>query len=309
MGQLFEYSLVSVIIPTYNRAYLIASAIDSAIKQTYENLEIIVIDDASTDNTKEIVTSFDDQRIRYIIHPTNAGGAAARNTGIDAAKGKYLAFLDSDDVWLPNKIELQLAAIQNHPYPEKVVSYTQFKNDNGREVCIMPIRGKKDTENLADYLFVNDGQILTSILMFSRSLALTTKFRTQLKIHQDWDLCLRLEAQGAIFEFLEEPLTIWYNDRQSERISKSLDYQLSLNWIQEYQNLISSKANKGFLVKEVVPKLIKSEQRKLYATGLTLDAAIYRIISPYKFAVLMGRILISKRWRVKIKRMWKNNSG
>lgn len=105
-----EKPTVSAIIPAYNRADLVAPAIQSAIDQTYQDIEIIVVDDGSTDNTEEVVNEFikRDSRVRYIKHEKNKGGSAARNTGIKNARGEYLAFLDSDCQWLPEKIEKQL---------------------------------------------------------------------------------------------------------------------------------------------------------------------------------------------------------
>lgn len=99
---------VSVIIPTYNRAHLVGRSIQSVLNQTYQDFEIIVVDDASTDNTEEVVKSFNDPRICYIRHKQNHGGSAARNTGIRTARGEYIAFLDSDDEWLPNKVAEQM---------------------------------------------------------------------------------------------------------------------------------------------------------------------------------------------------------
>lgn len=297
--------LVSAIIPTYNRANLIGRAIESAIAQSYSNLEIMVVDDASKDNTQEVINTIKDPRIRYIRHQTNCGGAAARNTGIDAATGEYVAFLDSDDFWLPNKLELQLSEIQNHPDSGKVVSYTQFKLDKGQEVSILPKRGKERTESVADYLFANGGEMLTSTLIMPRSLALATRFRPELKKHQDLDLCLRLEANGAIFTFIEEPLSIWYNDLAIYRISKILDYNLSLNWIQEYEGLISEKAQKGFLVKEVVPKLIETEQKKFMAARLLIDGALNGVVSRQKLTLLSARIILPKSLRQKLKSIGK----
>lgn len=96
---------VSVVIPTYNRAHLVGRAIQSVLNQTYQDFEIIVVDDGSTDNTEEVVKSFNDPRIRYIRHDQNRGGSAARNTGIKMARGEYIAFQDSDDEWLPEKLE------------------------------------------------------------------------------------------------------------------------------------------------------------------------------------------------------------
>ncbi len=104
---------VSVIIPTYNRADIIGEAIRSVQVQTFENWEIIVVDDASKDDTDRVVTSIDDARVRYIKHECNRGGSAARNTGIKHSSGEYLAFLDSDDLWFPKKLENQLKVFWN----------------------------------------------------------------------------------------------------------------------------------------------------------------------------------------------------
>ena len=99
---------VSVIIPTYNRAHLLDRAIESVLDQTYQDFEIIVVDDASVDETEEVVISFADDRINYIRHQKNKGGSSARNTGIKAAKGEFIAFLDSDDEWLAEKPKKQI---------------------------------------------------------------------------------------------------------------------------------------------------------------------------------------------------------
>jgi glycosyltransferase involved in cell wall biosynthesis len=100
--------LVSVIVPTYNRADLVSRAIESVLDQTYDNFELLVVDDASTDDTETIVRSYDDERVTYFCHQKNRRVSAARNTGIEQASGQYLAFLDDDDEWFPTKVEQQV---------------------------------------------------------------------------------------------------------------------------------------------------------------------------------------------------------
>jgi glycosyltransferase involved in cell wall biosynthesis len=95
---------VSVIIPTYNRAEYLGRSIQSVLNQTYQDFELIIVDDGSTDNTRDIVAQFHDKRLNYIRHETNLGVAAARNSGVRAARGIYLAFQDSDDEWLEQLI-------------------------------------------------------------------------------------------------------------------------------------------------------------------------------------------------------------
>jgi len=117
--------VVSIIIPTYNRAHFIGRAIRSVLNQTYTDFEVIVVDDASIDDTEEVVKNIKDPRIRYIRHETNKGGAAARNTGIKASKGELIAFQDSDDEWLPEKLEKQMKVFENVPAKVGVV-YTDM---------------------------------------------------------------------------------------------------------------------------------------------------------------------------------------
>lgn len=103
---------VSVIVPTYNRAHSLPRTVESVLSQTLEDFELIIVDDASADNTAEVVASYDDDRIRFFEHEENQGASAARNTGIEHAEGEYMAFLDSDDVWLPTKLEKQVLTLE-----------------------------------------------------------------------------------------------------------------------------------------------------------------------------------------------------
>ncbi|QFU83056.1 glycosyltransferase family 2 protein [Natronorubrum aibiense] len=104
---------VSVIIPTYNRATTLPRAIDSVLAQTVDDLEVVVVDDGSTDETSSVLASYDDPRIRPVVHATNQGANVARNTGLEHASGEYVAFLDSDDEWHPAKLERQLDCLEN----------------------------------------------------------------------------------------------------------------------------------------------------------------------------------------------------
>jgi len=113
--------LVSVIIPTYNRCNHLKRAIESVLAQTYEPFEVIVVDDASTDETPEMVLEIEDDRIKFIRHETNRHVSAARNTGITHANGDYLAFLDDDDVWYPEKLIKQCQLLQRTPDSTKFV--------------------------------------------------------------------------------------------------------------------------------------------------------------------------------------------
>ncbi len=121
---------VSVIIATYNRTHFVCEAIESVLNQTFPDFEIIVIDDGSIDNTKQVLEKYA-SRIQYIFQE-NKGRAEARNTGIKNAKCEYIAFLDDDDIWLPNKLEKQVIFLDSHPDIELVYTFTEVINEQGR---------------------------------------------------------------------------------------------------------------------------------------------------------------------------------
>lgn len=189
---------VSVIIPTYNRARYIIEAVDSVLVQTYKDYEIIVVDDGSTDNTKEVLLPYMD-RITY-IYQSNKGVSAARNAGILAAKGEWIAFLDSDDEWLPNKLEAQLEDLVR--YPEAVLSCTNV---------IFEGNGSKPIDYFNDCLSlsISESEFIrkplfhcyawTSTVLVKRIEVLNVGlFDVDLTLYEDTDLYFRIFTKGGI---------------------------------------------------------------------------------------------------------------
>lgn len=121
--------LVSIIMPSYNTGRFIAESIESVLAQTYTNWELIVVDDCSTDDTDSVVTRFNDNRIRYFKNEKNSGAAVSRNKALREAKGEWIAFLDSDDLWLPNKVEKQLKFMLDNGYKFSGTGRTQISED------------------------------------------------------------------------------------------------------------------------------------------------------------------------------------
>lgn len=119
-------SLVSVIMPTYNCGAFISESIDSVLAQTYTDWELIIVDDCSTDDTDRIVGSYHDRRIRYIRNAQNMGAALTRNRALREARGRYIAFLDSDDLWLPEKLEKQIAFMETNGYAFSYHNYIEI---------------------------------------------------------------------------------------------------------------------------------------------------------------------------------------
>lgn len=130
--------LVSIIMPSYNTANYIAASIQSVLDQTYQNWELIIVDDCSTDDTDAVVAPFlSDARIRYLKNDRNSGAAISRNRALREAKGRWIAFLDSDDLWEPQKLEKQLTFMQEHDYHFSYTNYIEIDENsapNGRSV-------------------------------------------------------------------------------------------------------------------------------------------------------------------------------
>lgn len=137
--------LVSIIMPSYNTAEYIAESIESVLNQTYENWELIIVDDCSTDNTDEIVQQFDDERIKYHKNKKNSGAAVSRNRALKLARGKWIAFLDSDDLWLPEKLEMQINFMSSNNYHFSYTNYDEIDMD-GRKTGIRVTGPKKITK-------------------------------------------------------------------------------------------------------------------------------------------------------------------
>ena len=178
---------ISVVIPTYNRAHLIKESIQSVLDQTLQPYEIIVVDDFSTDNTEEVVNSFNSPLIKYIKNQRKKGANGARNTGILMAQGEFIAFHDSDDVWLPEKLELQKNA---------------FKGAYGIGICFcslirtIPQRGKikfpKKYISSPNDLIKKVSIASTQTIFMKSSLAKEILFDESIKRFQDWDFSLRV---------------------------------------------------------------------------------------------------------------------
>lgn len=261
-------AIVSVVVPCYNRAKSCARAVRSVLCQTYSGIEIIVVDDASDDGDElaGALSKIGDARIRLIRHDVNQGGAAARNSGVAAAAGEFIAFLDSDDEWMPSKLEKQLAraeALGNSDWLIYCQSEVITTQSSGLQKSIMPLRSIERKQAVGDYLFAGRGWIPTPAMFLPRRIASKVLFNPALRRHQDYDLLLRLEAEGCRFEMIPEPLVVvhWEDLHQTAR---GLNPAQSLAFLKEYQVFLSPKARAGFVSGQIVMRLFDSG-RKLAA--------------------------------------------
>src|SRR5262249_55296590 len=211
---------VSVIIPTHNRADFLRGAIASVLDQSFQDFEIIVVDDASNDNTSEVVASFNDERINLVRHETNKGGSAARNTGILASKCDYIAFLDDDDEWLPEKLAKQMDILLASPQEVGCV-YTGYVEVDRATGKVTGQRIPTKRGNLSKELLVkNCVGGASSVLLKRDCLKKVGLFDESLPRSQDSDMWFRI-ANEFLFEYIQAPLFKYY--LHENRISTNLE--------------------------------------------------------------------------------------
>lgn len=212
---------VPVVIATYNRAYVIRDALESVLRQTYRDFEIIVVDDGSSDNTRELVASLPGDGIRYIRHERNRGCSAAYNTGIAAATGQLVGFLDSDDFWKPDYLERQLDLMSQHPEVDAVFTYTEIWGESITPslVGLLKVFPKLLGSNngVGDYVFtgrqiylclLEEVPIKPSAFVVKREMFTKAGlFDEAWPSGTDWDLFLRI-SRLACFGYIHQPLLI-----------------------------------------------------------------------------------------------------
>jgi glycosyltransferase involved in cell wall biosynthesis len=184
------YPIVSVIVPTHNRSHIIRDTINTILAQTISDIEIIIVDDCSNDATEEVISKLKDKRLRYLRHDINRGAAAARNTGIKAAKGKYVAFLDSDDEWKPEKLERQLDVFASDANVDYVYSGWQWADRETRRVRKVRVPdkdGRIDGLPRWTYNLVQD-------LLIKTDVANSTMFDESLRSYEPLSILLRLAS-------------------------------------------------------------------------------------------------------------------
>jgi glycosyltransferase involved in cell wall biosynthesis len=192
---------ISVIIPVYNRPVFVQEAIQSVLDQTYSNVEIIVVNDGSTDNTPFVLQSFGDQ-IR-LIHQENKGVSAARNTGIKHSNSKWIAFLDSDDIWLPDKLRLQMKFFEDHP-DARICQTEEIWIKNNKRLYPKKKHKKRSGmifEHCLPLCIVSPSAVMIHREMFD----FVGMFDESLPACEDYDLWLRISCQYPIY-LLDQPL-------------------------------------------------------------------------------------------------------
>jgi len=240
---------VTVVIPYHNGEQYIGRSVRSVLDQTYPVYEIIIIDDASSKPLLSSDIPMDD-RINILRLHENVGGAGARNIGLKAAKGEYVALLDCDDEWLPHKLERQIASMSPGRSRGTLYLCGTIIMENGKVVS-----QSKSVEKISSPLeavLVGGAFLQTSTYLLCTSEAIRVGFDPNLRKHQDWDFLHRWYLAGNGFHYIDEALSIYHRGGSSQ-VSRSRKADHSLKWIMSVQNELTDKAAAKFFLSEIYP--------------------------------------------------------
>jgi glycosyltransferase involved in cell wall biosynthesis len=283
-----HYPLVSVVMPTYNGGKTIQRAIKSVLKQEYPNLELIVVDDASKDNTIEIVEGIKDTRIRIVKHSTNRNGSAARNTGIKNSKGEYIAFLDDDDEWLPEKLSEQIKYLEEKDpsiFKAVVSSYSIESGKGWREVI------QKQEGDITKEIFLMQISLAAgSNLLIHRDVVKEIGlFNEKYLRHQDMEFVLRYLR---IFKLATIPIPLSLIHGHSGRVSGEKMLRVKERFLKDFQKDIEKLGRK-------ISKRIYARQWLQVSKHYSLDGDIRNTLK-YLFESLSYGLLFSNRCKILI---------
>lgn len=283
---------VSVVIPLHNRAAHIGSAIRSVLAQSVQDLEIIVVDDGSTDGGGRQVLGFDNNRIRYVFQ-ANAGANAARNKGIDLARGQFVALLDSDDQMRAGHLERALKVLAEAP---ETIVFARIVVDRGSNLTFLkPPRAPRPDEPIAEYLMTDRGFVQTSTVVLATAIARHVRYLDWLRWGQDTDFAIRLAAAGYRFRMIEEPGAIWLDVADPARVSATPEALNLLAWLEFIRPYVSAKAWYGYRGWHVSRALARQPGGKWTALGYFASAVTRRCYSPALATRIALQIMLAGR--------------
>ena len=289
-------SLVSVIVPTLHRSTPLTRALESVLRQTWRELEVIVVVDGPAPDKIAILQSIEDPRLRVIINPQSLTAAGARNVGMDHAKGEWIAFLDDDDEWLPEKLAKQMAYAADCG-PGLVTCLSRVVTPTAS--FVLPQVIYDNLHPIDEYLFDRRSPfeglsfIQTSTYLLPRALCQGMRFRTDTP-HDDWDYLLRLSKQQAVrVETVSEIQVTLYVEDARPSLSKSCTWLASLQWAERMRPLLTRRAYGGFCLGVVAPRAAKEHAYR--AAALLLYYA-FRHGSPrlWRVAAFLGEWLMPR---------------
>lgn len=266
---------ISVVVPTHNRSRSVCRAIDSALAQTLPPHEVIVVDDASTDDSVEVLREIYGDRIRLVAMTENQGGAGARNVGADHATGDFLTFLDSDDVWYLDKLERQWAAYETAAAQGSGV-FLFARGDLEylvRGDSFSPQRPPLPGEAVDEYILIEQQDVQTSGFFLAAPDFHRVRFTNGLRRHQDIDFAIRALSLGLRLVLAEGTLYKRFNDVSGGHVGTMKNDDVSIDWARRMRGLMTRRAYEHFLISRVMPVVFT--RRPLLCTGWVLRALLH----------------------------------
>lgn len=303
--------LVTAVIPTRNRARLVVRAVRSALAQTYSAVDVMVVVDGKDEETRAALEEIHDSRVRITWLRESVGAAEARNIGVREAKGQWIAFLDDDDEWLPEKIEKQLRFAQACACEFPIVS-CRVRVHTPRRDYIWPRRLPGPDEPVSEYvlarrgLFQGEGLVQTTMLLAPRELLLQVPFGLEQSRHQEWDWVFRaVHVPGAKLYFVDEPLAIWHIEEDRTGISKMTNWRYSYEWIERVRPLITPRAYAAFLLTVVAAGASQNGEKR---GCLTILRQAIRRGRPAAIDLLLfcGMVAIPQGYRRRLRALFSN---
>jgi glycosyltransferase involved in cell wall biosynthesis len=247
---------VSVIIPTFQRAHLVPRAVRSALAQTLREIEVLVVVDGGDPATLRALEEIRDPRLRTLVPPRRLGNADARNLGVERARGHWIAFLDDDDLWMPEKLERQLHAAEGSSYRHPIVACRLIGRSETQDF-LWPRRAPRPGEPMSEYLFcrrtpfTGEGLIVTTTIFASRELLREVPLDGALPRFVDPDWLLRASrAEGVGVEFVADPapLAVWHIEQGRGRLTNVKDWRYALRYGREHRELFTQRGYAAYLL-------------------------------------------------------------
>ena len=278
--------VISVVMPSFNRANLIGRAITSILSQTLERFEIVIVDDGSTDGTLPLLASYDDPRVGVFQLRRNAGAPAARNAGVKAARSSLIAFQDSDDEWQPELLAVHVLALAHAD-----VSFCQLDQRYGSARTLFPPPGWRLSHDVYAQLLETSHISTQTMAMTKAVFERAGGFDPAMPRFQDWDLALRLAKNDAKFHYIDQPLAIAYDSPDSLTRSQEKGIIGRHRLIEKHQYAFAAEpavlAHHHYVMGSQLRQLNRfDEARHEFASALRLVPGNWRAAVQWMLAVL-----------------------
>jgi glycosyltransferase involved in cell wall biosynthesis len=304
--------VVSVVVPTFRRPHLVVHAVASVLGQTLRNLEVVVVVDGRDEETCTALEQISDSRLRTLVPEQSLGSSEARNRGVAEARGEYIAFLDDDDEWFPEKLELQLATARRSRHSRPIVSCRVLARSETDEF-VWPTRTPEEDEELSEYLylrrtpFTGGGLVQTSTILVPRLLAAGVPFGVR-PYADDPDWLLRAAAlDGAGLEFVPEarPLVVWNIEDERRRLTRMRSWRAAVEWSRLAGSALTPRARTSFLLTQASAAAARDREWRAFFL-LPREALRHHRPSLVDVITHVGNFLVPRRLQRRLAALYGN---